>query len=350
MIRFLMEKLKTRYDSICRLEADCGQPDHTPPGVLSLSLRESVSSRVKLVSQRFLGFVNPSTDPFLYVKVVSQLYDDYRRGFCNSPLFVNMHGWSTGTGIETWAAVLLTIQPDFVVYLGDDENEFEITSRNSFISADLPVPSSEWIRLSGIITIDEVANLPNRSQEIAGDQRWKKFASHFRPDLAFKDEYKSCHPSEFFRYPFVRLITLNISDTHISFPGNCGEVIPIDPLRAVVSRIVGLSNSESSQLICLGFVVAFDLTTISIVIPPNISETYGQAINSIVRGEMNWSPRDRVCHNGRVTSTDFLPIGGDPSGLPYFLPHSLKDEGSGAAKASSRTNLRRKRLIRPPRN
>ena len=126
---------------------------------------------------------------------------------------------------------------------------------------------------------------------------------------------------------------------------------PVDSLRAISNTIVGLCNAESGQMICLGFVAGCTESVISVIIPPNIPEKSGKAINHIVRGEMNWSPRDGVCHKGRITSTDFLPLNCDEYiGRPNFLGLSLRDDTSGATKPSTRTNLRRKRLMRSPRD
>ena len=339
-IRFALEKLQGKYKGICRLEADCGQPDHTAPGVLSLALYDSSSSNPKIVSQRFLGTVNPGTDPFAYVDVVSKVYGDYRERHSDKPLFVNMHGWSTGTGMLTWEAVILVVQPDIVVHIGG--SELSISERNPFVSGEFTVPSIEWIRPSPIIVMeDEESAVYNK--ELAGDRRWKRFASHFRPDLAFKDEFKSCHPKEFFRYPYVKLLTLPRDSTSISFV--CSNDPPSDVYRAIDKLIVGLCNSASGQLICLGFVVdATNPTGLSILIPPNIPERFGASIDSIVRGEMNWSPRDRVSHKGKITSTDFLPPN-CPS-MPYFLPNYLVTEVSKTA--STRSNLKRRRLAPTP--
>lgn len=334
-IRFAIEALRGKFNSICRLEADCGQPDHTPPGVISLARWSGQKAKCEIVSQRFLGFVNPGSDPFAYVDLVAQVYGDYTGKHGDEPLFVNLHGWSTGTGVLTWDAVIRIVQPHFVIHIAAEGSDLTLTDRNAFLPTEYPIPSFELIKLCPIIITEE-------DKTHANDRRWKRFASHFRPDLRIKNEFKSSHPSEFFQYPFVKLLVLPRSDITVSFP-RVSEV-PSDLFRAIDLTLVGLCNSESGQLICLGFVVSVeDPSTVSVLIPPNIPKKIGQEINCIVRGEMNWSPRDRVSHEGKVTSTDFLPTN-CPEGMPYFLANSLVAEVSKTA--STRTDLKRRRLLK----
>jgi hypothetical protein len=340
LIRFLINQLRDTYPSICRLEADPGQPDYSCPGVLNLSITSRDIRKPQVVSQRFVGFVNPATEPFYYVEVVSRLVNDYRSNHPTIPLIVNMHGWSTSTGVQTWQSVLLSVQPDYVVYLGTDLIEFEIPERNPFATSDSAPISFQWIFANPVVVLpgDEEGEL--LSKETAGDQRWKKYAAHFRPDLVVKDEYKSCHPKEFFRFPYVRMLRLARSMVSLEF---CSYInTPADKAKAVEGLIVGLCNAESDQVICLGMVSGFDEVNIYVVIPPNIPRKYQESIDVIVRGEMNWSPRERVCHKGRYSVTETLPS--SSVGEPYFLPNCVTDDAGGGKTASTRTNLRRKRL------
>jgi hypothetical protein len=343
-IRFATSKMLEKCATVCRLEGDCGQPDNTPPGVLSLSLSHAErGKKVQIVSQRFLGFVTPGTEPVQYMAVVSKVYHDYVERFSDIPLFVNMHGWNNGVGLLTWKAAVTVVQPDFVVHIGADEAQFEIPERNPFLDGEYAVPSPRWIKLSKVIVLpgDKVGE--ELSKEVPSDRRWKRFASHFRPDLMYKNEFKSCHPNEFFKDPYVKVFRLPRAETSIEFP--CCDLAPPDPHRAILSTIVGLVNKESGQLVCLGYVASCDDSEIRILIPPNIPVEFGECIDTIIRGEMNWSPRERVRHNGKITSTDFLPHKCDPEGMPYFLPNSLDDDLSKTA--STRTNLLRKRLMGP---
>jgi hypothetical protein len=339
-IKFAIDRLLDRFPTICRLEADPGQPELTAPGVLSLALYEKSSSRPQISSQRLLGFVNPATNPFRYIDVLSRVHQDYVERHPSVPLFVNMHGWSTGTGIQTWEAAITVIRPDLLIYLGSDASEFEIQPNNPFVAEDMMLPAPEWTFLPAVIILEDDEEGLNLAKETSADRRWKKYAAHFRPDLLKKDEYKSCHPADFFKYPFVRLLRLERSKVAIKFSPEIQE--PEDALRAIDSLIVGLCNAQSDQLVCLGHVMSFDENFLNVIIPPNIPAQYGGSIDLIVRGEMNWCPRDRVTHKGKLTSTDFLPAGS--TGEPYFLPNVLAEEGSGSRTPSTRTNLRRKRL------
>lgn len=335
-IRFAFEKLSDRFASLCRLEADCGQPDFSPPGVLNLAVRQSSPERTQIVSQRFLGFVNPSSNPMLYASVVSKVFEDYEREFSKSPLFVNCHGWDTGMGKTTWESVITLVQPDFVVHVDSDADtaQIDVFPSNPFLSASLPVPSPVWLPISRIIVLGEEEG---KKKESASDRRWVKYASHFRPDLAFRNEFRASSPLDFYKYPYVKMLDLDVSSIILSFP--CSDVALT--ARSVEATIVGLVNAESGQCICLGFVAAVDDAKMYTVIPPNIPLALGASISEIVRGDMNWSPRDQIFHLGKFTSVDFTDR---PHGEPYFLTNVLVDDAAGAKSASTRTNLQRKRL------
>ena len=340
-IRFALDKLISRYPSVCRLEADCGQPDLSPPGVLNLSVKHQDRGRVEIVSQRFLGFVNPATNPISYAKVVGEVFEDYKREFSACPLFVNCHGWDTGLGKTTWESVITLVNPTLVVHVDSDEDtaRLDILPNNAFLKGTYPVPEPEWLPISRVIVMDEVEG---KKKETSADRRWVKYASHFRPDLLFKDEFRACPPLEFYKYPYTRMLVLELSKITFSFP--CSDAVP-EPTKAVEALIVGLCNSASGQCVCLGFVAASDAAKLYVVVPPNIPKALGDTIDHVVRGDMNWSPRDQVTHKGKFTSVDFTS---NEHGEPYFLTNVLVDDAAGARSASTRTNLQRKRL-RPSR-
>ena len=335
-IRFLVTKLGAR---ICRMETDCGQPDYSPPGVLNLSVL-SDPNRVQVVSQRYLGFVTPSADPIAYVECVEKLCIDYERTLAGTPLVVNLHGWNIGIGAKTYEAVLQVVKPDFVIHIGGnkDDASFAIEAHNPFTSVPLAVPTPVWYGLSPVICLTDDEEGRNLSSMKARDKRWVKFASHFRPDLVTRKEYKSSHPCDFFVPPFSRLLTIPKSKVAVKFLH--AQIFPRDPFGNIENLIVGLCNSGSGQCVCLGFVSAADGENVYVLIPPNVLKTFTDSVDQIWRGEMNWSPREQICFNGKTTSTDFTS---NPDGEPFFLTNVLVDSDL-AKTASTRTNLARKRL------
>ena len=336
--RFLGDQLLTKFPSVCTLETDCGQPEHTAPGTISLTEKSRTGgSPIGIVSQRFLGFVNPGTNPFAYIETVELVHGDYATGFGSHPLIVNCHGWGSGTGKETWEAIITLVQPDFVVHIGTECAELPIAGNNPFLSnPDLPIPTPRWMPLSKVIVMDD----SKLTQSSSSDKRWIKFASHFRPDLVRRDTFKSSPISSFFVSPFSRALELEVASVAITVP--CCDEPPPRPIAAIESTVVGLCNAETGQCICMGFVASVDAEFVCLFIPPNIPARLADRIDLIVRGEVNWSPRDQVCHKGKTTGTDFTAI---PGGEPFFLTNVLAGEGTGARVPSSRTNLKRRRLV-----
>lgn len=337
LIKFLSKKLVSSKRSICVLETDCGQPELVPPGVLGLSYSlPDAESRTRLVSQRFLGFVNPSNDPFSYIETVEKVYQDYKDGFADSPLLINCHGWHTGAGKETWEAIITLVQPHFVIHVGSENPEISFEHGLAFLSdSDYPTPTPRWISASRVVIVDPPSgNIPNSS-----DKRWVKYASHFRQDLVRKDVFKSCNISEFFAFPLCSFVTLQQDKVAVEFP--CADAIPDEKFRAIELTLVGLGNRESGQCYCLGFVMSFSETSVTIAVPTHIPKRYEEYIDVIYRGDLNWSPRDGVSHKGKTTSTDFTSL---PDGEPYFLTNVLVGEGTGARVVRNRTNLKRRRL------
>jgi len=338
-IRFLVKKRSDNQSRICRLEADCGQPDFTPPGILNLAML-NCDENPQIVSQRFLGSVTPSVNPIAYVACVESLYRDYQSRFTGTPLIVNLHGWNIGIGKKTYEAVLQVIQPDFVLHIGcSKENpSFPIEPENPFTSTPLPVPSPRWLSLSPVIVQVDDDEGKWISSMLARDKRWVKYASHFRPDLIVRNEFKSGHPRDFFVSPFCRLLLLEKSSIRVTFVAK--GIDPQEPFKNIEKLLVGLCNSGSGQCVCLGFVDSFDDKRLFVLIPPNIPKRLTDSVDEIVRGEMSWSPREQVCYKGKTTSTDLTDEAG---GEPYFLTNALVDDDF-AKTASTRTNLARKRL------
>jgi hypothetical protein len=336
-IRFLQKRLVEKLPCISTLDIDPGQPEHTAPGIMSLyNTRSSEGLVHSIVSQRFLGIVSPATEPFSYVETSRKVYLDYKTYHSQHPLLINTHGWTSGTGRTTIEAMMLLIQPDIVIHVGceSDDPVFEVNPVNSLLpESEYIVPSCRSVGVSKVALLHEPYPAPKPV-----DSRWIKYASHFRPDLVARDVFKSCHLREFFRAPYVRFIMLDKGSFGMHFPAL--DEFPKNPYYAIELTLVGLSNSESGQLYCLGFVMSVEGDSVRIAIPPNIPECYGPFINQIVRGDMSWSPRDQVHHKGKTTSTDF-----NDTDEPFYLLNVLVGDGTGARTPSTRTNLRRKRLV-----
>ena len=319
--------VKAAECSICTLETDCGQPDNTPPGILSYSTRslerETGKACVSIESQRFLGLVNPAVDPFQYIEVVEQVYADYTSQDSDKSLIVNCHGYGASVGLETWEAIITLIQPDVVVHIqSDGDPALKLREPIQFLSTQLPIPTPDWRTLSPIITIAG-SSMDDPNQASSVDYRWIKFAQHFRPDLIVKNQYRASHPRDFFVFPYTRALILNHSKLKIIFT----DSIPSDPLRAIDKLIVGLCDSSTGQFVCLAFVASYSGEEIRLIIPPNILESKMTRVDSIVRGSVNWSPRDKVSYRNKTTTFE------SSKNEPYFLTNVLGGVDTGARQA-----------------
>lgn len=114
------------------LHADCGQPEFTPPGLVSLSLITAPvlgPPHMHLAAPadaRYVGDLSPSGDPALYLAHIRSLYSWYCRHGAKAavaaasqaaagavvgsgtppPLVVNTHGWIKGMGFEVLVEML----------------------------------------------------------------------------------------------------------------------------------------------------------------------------------------------------------------------------------------------------
>jgi hypothetical protein len=77
-----------------------------------------------------------------------------------------------------------------------------------------------------------------------------------------------------------------------------------------------------------------------LIIPPNILASDLATVDTIVKGDVIWSPRDRVCYKGRTTNAESTGAYEEA----YYLHNVLAGDDSGANQASSRADLKRRRL------
>ncbi|GAX82229.1 hypothetical protein CEUSTIGMA_g9657.t1 [Chlamydomonas eustigma] len=125
--------LTNRFLNICKevmyLDTDCGQPEFSPPGLVSLVrvkapvLGPPYTHQQAPYAAHYQGDTSPQGDPELYVAAVYSLYKQYQL-YCSTctaerrscpPLIVNTHGWVKGVGLDVLAEVLHATMPTHVV-------------------------------------------------------------------------------------------------------------------------------------------------------------------------------------------------------------------------------------------
>ncbi|KAL9181781.1 hypothetical protein ACHAXT_012124 [Thalassiosira profunda] len=137
------------------LDLDCGQPEMSPPGMLTLNVvsrpllsdppvhmvcggscdhygqkmgsgsdghAQSDSAPAKHVAAYFFGDVTSKSDPDTYIQMVTQLmrrYDELatQEGNGNLPLLVNTDGWVKGLGYEILSAIVGTTDPGHIIQI-----------------------------------------------------------------------------------------------------------------------------------------------------------------------------------------------------------------------------------------
>jgi polynucleotide 5'-hydroxyl-kinase GRC3/NOL9 len=125
---------------VALLDCDAGQPEMSPPGMLTLTLihkpllspphHHMVLGEASLVTKQhanacFYGHVSSKADPSLYLQCISKLLqsytqvvkEDYDGDESKLPLLVNMDGWVKGMGFEILSAALNAVQPNHVIQL-----------------------------------------------------------------------------------------------------------------------------------------------------------------------------------------------------------------------------------------
>jgi hypothetical protein len=273
------------------------------------------------------------------METVRAVYNDYKSQNCELSLMINCHGFGTSVGRETWESIIALIEPQFVIHIGTEKPEISIREPIQFLP-DLRPPSSgpTWVGLSPIISIvsPSETGLSNPQQLSGNDYRWVKYAQHFRPDLMRKNVYKSTHPREFFSFPYCRSLIVDPRKFEIQFP--FADEYPKNPLACIEALTVALTSSVSGQCICLAFVWYTSPEEIHLIIPPNILDI--EAADCIVKGDVSWSPRERVCFKGKTTNAESTGKFQEP----YYLSNVLGGDDTGAKQASSRADLKRRRL------
>ncbi|ETS73745.1 hypothetical protein PFICI_14691 [Pestalotiopsis fici W106-1] len=149
---------KKQHSGIAILDLDPGQPEHGPPGQISLvritepvlsptfcrTLPESTpGSGRSIVRSHTLAAVSPSSDPDLYLSVVADLVTHYRNRFASLPLVVNTPGWVQGTGLDLLVSLIETAKPTHVVYMAPGPLDVIETLQASFRSGKVAILPSQ---------------------------------------------------------------------------------------------------------------------------------------------------------------------------------------------------------------
>ena len=142
-VRYTLNSLLSTVPSVAVLDCDVGQPEFSPPGMLSLTLcngpllsqphnHMAACGRDDRLAAYFFGLNSPKGDPAQYLSTIQKLLDVYETVAAGNdtdrnqysevqriPLLVNTGGWVKGLGSDLLNTIVGMVQPTQVLSLGN---------------------------------------------------------------------------------------------------------------------------------------------------------------------------------------------------------------------------------------
>ena len=362
------------------MHVDCGQPEFTPPGVVSLSTISSPLTGPPHCHQspsfpaaaHFIGDTSPSIDPGRYIACISNLYTNHWLNSTSTrheevPLVVNTHGWVKGFGFDLVCDMLRMLRPTHFVHVMSPhagknlpQGIFWISKNPSCadgtpLSPPLPpppllfdLPAIQQQRQQLVLPLQEDGTrVPSSAVEVRA-LAWTAFAAHCIATMsrhsttptaigmAVEEEKSSVgnQLASLVPYKVLPRDLHSITVLHTSVP-------PSELGRVLNGAIVGLcgngngngnsnSNSSTSVRYCrgIGIVRAVDGGALYILTPMTLAQL--ERVRAIEVGKLEFP------------STLLLT---DAYQSPYLALHSLSASGTGAGSIRSRNNLLRTRQV-----
>jgi polynucleotide 5'-hydroxyl-kinase GRC3/NOL9 len=140
-LRYMTNRLLNTTSKVAILDADVGQPELAPPGILRLAivdkplLQPPYWNLVETVNKNegegdggielssvFFGAITSKADPTRYVDAIQLLMKHYEehvvgRSPTAIPLLINMDGWVKGIGYQVLSALVGSLQPTLIVQI-----------------------------------------------------------------------------------------------------------------------------------------------------------------------------------------------------------------------------------------
>lgn len=292
--KFLTNYILAELQNVHYLELDPGQPEYSPPGVLSLHapttfnfepsyIHPHIPNVVKAFS---LGFTSPKDDPSLYLKYSSSLFSEYQKSLISKPssLIINTPGWIRGLGLDLMSQVAQNMAPTHVVYLGTAE------ARESIKMA-VNCPDDRFYAVDTVLPSPSLAEIPT-SKLTQSDLRAIQTMSYFH-SLDFSKHLTTISP---FNVPFgsngITAVAVQNSegimheDVELCINGTVVAIVVVDEdvdLEAMTiytegslpwipsDRLPQSLAAEMSRCIGLAVVQSVDGTSINLLTPIPLS-------------------------------------------------------------------------------
>ncbi|KAK4232013.1 hypothetical protein QBC38DRAFT_506404 [Podospora fimiseda] len=131
------------WTPILLLDIDPGQPEFSPPGVISLvklsqpNLSPSFChpSTEFTVKSHAIAAVTPALDPDHFLQCVLDLFYVYQQLHSSQLLIINTPGWIQGTGLDILSSLITSLVPTEVIYLSQDGPEDTVATLQTTTSA-----------------------------------------------------------------------------------------------------------------------------------------------------------------------------------------------------------------------
>lgn len=131
LVRLLLNTLLSNGRAPLLVDVDCGAPECTPPGLVSVvrvsspllgppALRLACSDAPAPTHSRFVGDVSPKGDGDAYAAAVAQLISAAlaEAHATAAPVVINTCGWVRGTGLRLLAHIASCAAPSLVIQMG----------------------------------------------------------------------------------------------------------------------------------------------------------------------------------------------------------------------------------------
>ncbi|DAZ97462.1 TPA: hypothetical protein N0F65_009945 [Lagenidium giganteum] len=373
--RYLVNRLLSRFDVVAFLDTDLGQPELTPPGLVSLHalaaplLGPGFTHMKTPLRSFFCGGTNASNDPLHYMKAIRSLLKLYHAKWNNGgaeqsaakavPLVINTDGWIKSMGHDLLCHVIDEASPNHVVQL-------LATTKNKQFA--LPTEGNWQVHSVAPWEAQGSSQPPRGSKEM----RLYRFHSYFlsqsvcsleRPQLQnlhLTSEKNRLDDHLARAYCHLAPVAVSFDAVDIAFAG-C-SVPPSQLLYSLNSSLVGLCinprrrslQSRSQEADAANGSLAYRTGPPRTLLHPAHAPCVGMAIIRAVDMQrrllylltpVSGALLQQV--NLLVRST--IPLGSlvedvsDPIQAPHVVADTLNTDGTGASVMKSRNNIKRKR-------
>nr|CCA14231.1 conserved hypothetical protein [Albugo laibachii Nc14] len=349
--RYLINQLLSEHPVVAFLDTDLGQPELTPPGLVSLHglttplLGPGFTTMRMPLRSYFCGNNNPSNDPLYYLKAVKNLLQVYMKNWGSQqsiPLVINTDGWIKSMGHDLLCNIIEEVNPHHIVQL------LAMTKNKLF---DLPTEGKWRIhRLHPWEAMSPNLQTPRSSKEM----RLYRYHSYFLSSMecssvsrqGLQDLYLTSNKNRLnneLHEAYEQLVpyVVSLDDLLVSCTGSTvPEAQVLDSLNASLIGLciqhssrndshVPISNRFHAPCVGIGLVRAVDpVNRLLYIVNPLPLDTISR-VNLIIRGNLALETFKEQQTNGKQS--------------PFRVTGFLCDEGSGSTIMKSRHNIKRKR-------